>query len=399
MLGDNLTRLRIQNDYSLEELARAVGVPIQLASEWEQGTSVPDADMTKRLAELLGVSVTGLLSDAAVNAPSVTAAPTPITPAQRNEAIQIAALKRTNERLTGTLERLRKRMRLTVFVGCAVAVVILAVLIGIIAGQHSKIKKLSAAGTTQPSVSRQEEPSESESVPELMKVPELIGKSYDSIANDPNYASFFVIEKKEDSNSAEDPGTILQQDPPAGTEAPKDTVLTLTVSVGLTRMPVPDFTGMLYDDVISNSAYTGFLKFSKQETFTDSDDGIGRIRSQSVAAGTPVLEGTLVVLTVDAGRRSVELTDVTDMDYDDAVSLLRQLGVTCTKASVENDGTHTPGTVAETVPPAGSTVRSGDEVEVAVWGSKPVVTPEPPADEPVDPTDPTGDGTQDPATP
>ncbi len=399
MLGENLTRLRIQNDYSLEELAKAVGVPIQLASEWEQGVSMPDADMTKRLAELLGVSVTGLLSASAVNAPSMTGGLTPITPAQRNEAIQIAALRRTNERLTGTLDRLRKRMRLTVFIGCGVTVVVLAVLIGIIAGQHGKIKKLSAAGTTQPPVSEQEEPSESESLPELMKVPELIGKSYDSIANDPNYSSFFVIEKQEDSNSAEDPGTILKQDPPAGTEAAKDTVLTLTVSIGLTRMPVPDFTGMLYEDVISNSAYTGFLHFSKQETFTDSDDGIGRIRSQSVAAGTAVLSGTMVVLTVDAGRRSVELTDVTDMDYDDAVSLLRQLGVTCTKAYVENDGTHTPGTVAETVPPAGSTVRSGDAVEVAVWGSRPVVTPEPPENDPTEPTDPTGDDAQEPAAP
>jgi len=61
MIGDNISRLRKQRGMSQEELAVGLHVVRQTVSKWEQGKSVPDAEMVIRMADLLEVSVQELL--------------------------------------------------------------------------------------------------------------------------------------------------------------------------------------------------------------------------------------------------------------------------------------------------------------------------------------------------
>lgn len=61
MFKDNLKTLRKQKGYSQEQLAFRLNVVRQTVSKWEKGTSVPDAELTVRLAELLEVDVSDLL--------------------------------------------------------------------------------------------------------------------------------------------------------------------------------------------------------------------------------------------------------------------------------------------------------------------------------------------------
>ncbi len=385
---------------SLDELARAVGVPIQTASVWEQGVLAPDDETTARIAAVLGVSVTELLS-ASVGvtggAPVTPISSSPLTQAQRSEAIQLAALKRSNERLSNELELTRRSLKITLIAACAVLAVALTVLLAIIAGQRGKIKKLNEElnKAPEPSAPVTEDASESESESEsadaeTMTVPELIGKAYGTVAADPTLSGFFKIEMKEDSNSPENEGTILRQDPAAGTEAERDTVLTLTVSAG--RLRVPDFTGRQYDDVLADPEYATYFNFHKEDSYTDSDDRVGRIRKQSIDPGTPAVRGTTITLTVDAGRKTLgALTDVIGLSYEDAATLLQQFGVKPEKVLAENDGSQTPGMVVETVPPAGAPVKAGDRVEITVWGDKPAL--------PIQPDDPADDPADDPETP
>ncbi len=64
MLQENLKRLRQERGLSQEAMAQELHVVRQTVSKWEKGSSVPDADMLKQIAELFGVSVSQLLEEA-----------------------------------------------------------------------------------------------------------------------------------------------------------------------------------------------------------------------------------------------------------------------------------------------------------------------------------------------
>lgn len=63
MLNENIRRLRKARGLSQEELAAQLHIVRQTLSKWEQGLSVPDAQMLTRLAEALQTTVPTLLGE------------------------------------------------------------------------------------------------------------------------------------------------------------------------------------------------------------------------------------------------------------------------------------------------------------------------------------------------
>ena len=63
MLNENIKTLRMQKSLSQEELAARLHVVRQTVSKWEQGLSVPDADMLIRLADIFETPVGVLLGE------------------------------------------------------------------------------------------------------------------------------------------------------------------------------------------------------------------------------------------------------------------------------------------------------------------------------------------------
>ena len=61
MLQENLRTLRRARGLSQEDLAQRLHITRQTLSKWENGLSVPDAQLLLRLAEILEVSVAQLL--------------------------------------------------------------------------------------------------------------------------------------------------------------------------------------------------------------------------------------------------------------------------------------------------------------------------------------------------
>ena len=61
MLQENLRALRKARGLSQEDLAQRLHITRQTLSKWENGLSVPDAQLLLRLAEILEVSVAQLL--------------------------------------------------------------------------------------------------------------------------------------------------------------------------------------------------------------------------------------------------------------------------------------------------------------------------------------------------
>jgi len=61
MLSDNIKNLRKNKGFTQEELANKLNVVRQTVSKWEKGYSVPDAEMLKKIAEILETDVSQLL--------------------------------------------------------------------------------------------------------------------------------------------------------------------------------------------------------------------------------------------------------------------------------------------------------------------------------------------------
>lgn len=61
MLSDNIKNLRKNKGFTQEELANKLNVVRRTVSKWEKGYSVPDAEMLKKIAEILETDVSQLL--------------------------------------------------------------------------------------------------------------------------------------------------------------------------------------------------------------------------------------------------------------------------------------------------------------------------------------------------
>jgi len=62
MINLNLKRLRIQHQYTQEQLAEKLGVSRQVIAKWEKGESTPDLQISMKLAEHYDVTLDNLVS-------------------------------------------------------------------------------------------------------------------------------------------------------------------------------------------------------------------------------------------------------------------------------------------------------------------------------------------------
>lgn len=125
MLSENIKNLRKNKGYTQEELANKLLVVRQTVSKWEKGYSVPDAEMLKRIAEILDTDVSQLLG----------------SPIEKNADTDAVAeqLSRINEQL---IIKNRRSHRIWKTIGISILVflglqVILAVLGGVMFHNYS----------------------------------------------------------------------------------------------------------------------------------------------------------------------------------------------------------------------------------------------------------------------
>ena len=120
MLGENLKALRKQKGMSQEVMAQQLNVVRQTVSKWEQGISVPDAQMLTNIAELFEVPVSSLLGESIEENVNV------------NEiAVQLAVL---NQQLAARRGRTRKIVRIVLIAAAALIAgyILLHIVFGVI---------------------------------------------------------------------------------------------------------------------------------------------------------------------------------------------------------------------------------------------------------------------------
>lgn len=181
----------------------------------------------------------------------------------------------------------------------------------------------------------------------------------------------FTSRTVEQQQPTSPPGTVIGQDPPAGTMLLQGSTVTLTVTAGgPTQATVPD--------VLSQAAAAarGALTsagFRVNETMTPSEAAAGTVVDQNPAPGASLMTGQTVTIVVSSGQTTttaplVVVPDVSGMRLARATLALSRAGLlAAADASQPGNDPGSVGTVASQSPVAGTTVPPGTLVHLTVY--------------------------------
>lgn len=152
-------------------------------------------------------------------------------------------------------------------------------------------------------------------------------------------------------------GTVVEQNPLAGTIDAPGTVVTLTVSAGQRAAPVPEVAGMSRRDAERALEEAGFGVGAV--TQRSSSTARGTVIETSPAGGASAIVPGPIELVLSSGPAAVTVPDVTGKSYGAARNTLEQLGFTVTGLGLDSASTLPAGTVVTQNPAGGRTVPSG----------------------------------------
>ena len=149
-------------------------------------------------------------------------------------------------------------------------------------------------------------------------------------------------------------GTVLSENPPAGTKLDRGKQVTIVVARGPTDVDVPNVVGLsLAQALVRLQA----AKLAGRPVQVASPQPKGRVIKQVPAGGTQAKKGSTVVLTVSKGPALVAVPNVTGRTEATATATLTRLGFKVRVSRVPS--TQPQGMVISQQPPAGTKARRG----------------------------------------
>ena len=160
-------------------------------------------------------------------------------------------------------------------------------------------------------------------------------------------------------------GFVLAQDQPPGQVVKVDRTIGVTTSLGPQMVTVPDVRRRSLADA-RFAIEQARLAVGEVRDAYDNTLPPGVVISQDPAPGASLERGTSVYLRVNKGPETLVLPDLVGRSLDDARRLLADLGVTLRQITQVQRGDVPPGQVVTMTPLAGTQIRHGDAVVVAV---------------------------------
>ena len=196
-------------------------------------------------------------------------------------------------------------------------------------------------------------------------VPDVTGKTEAEATAALEDAGLAVGEVTRASDAELAAGTVLAQEPAAGTEVDEGSRVALTLSSGPGTAEVPDVVGMSGAEAEAALTEAGFAPTSALQY--DLKAPVGEVVDQLPAGGEQVAPGSQVGLLVSKGRAEVRVRvpDVTGMTQEEATAALAAADLAA--VSVEAYVADVPeGAVAGQEPAAGDRVAPLSEVLITV---------------------------------
>jgi serine/threonine-protein kinase len=172
-------------------------------------------------------------------------------------------------------------------------------------------------------------------------------------------------------NETIDKDVVLIQDPAFEQEIVRGGTITLILSLGPERYPVPDVSGM--ELAAAKSEIEGARLKLKEGAGTYNDDvPKGVVISSDPKAGTSMKPGEVVTVTVSKGRAPITVPDVNGKNIGEARSILQNLGLIVVEQYKDSD--QPADQVIGQSPKTGAGVEKDSEVKLEVSKGPPQVT-------------------------
>jgi serine/threonine-protein kinase len=131
---------------------------------------------------------------------------------------------------------------------------------------------------------------------ERIAVPDVVGSSREDAERTIQDAGLQVATSEEESED-EAPGTVLRQDPAAGTEIAKGKTVSIVVAEAPADVPVPGVIDATEEDAVQALEEAGF-EVEVERTPVETPDEDGLVTEQDPAPDTPRPQGSTVTITV-----------------------------------------------------------------------------------------------------
>lgn len=131
---------------------------------------------------------------------------------------------------------------------------------------------------------------------ELTKIPKVAGEKKDTAITMLENAGL-KYEIKEENNDKIEAGVVIKQEPEQDEEVAKDSVVTIYVSLGTNKVPVPDVLGKT--EAEAKKAIEDLKLKVSVKTGEDTTKSNGVVIKQDIDSGTQIEEGSTITITVN----------------------------------------------------------------------------------------------------
>lgn len=206
----------------------------------------------------------------------------------------------------------------------------------------------------------------------LVAVPKVTGLAADAAKANLEQAGFRVKELSEPSLEVA-AGSATRTAPGNDVPTRKGSEVTLYVSSGPQRHPIPDLRGKSLKEATEALEKLGFTQIKPDKT--DSTVAMkDKVVRTSPTTGSDTAVNTTVVVFVGTGPKEVTIPDLVGQTEDQARKTLEQMGLDM--VAVQGDSERPAGQVVSSSPGAGETVEAGSVVQVTVSRGNQFVVPD-----------------------
>jgi eukaryotic-like serine/threonine-protein kinase len=196
------------------------------------------------------------------------------------------------------------------------------------------------------------------------EVPRVLGLSQAEAQALLSTASMAVHDGGSEPHPTATQGTVIWQDPPPGVIAPEKTEVTLVVSAGPPKIPVPDVAGL--DGLLAERLITAAGLAVSQVDSLQAPLPKGVVMHTRPAAGSVLTPGGGVTLIVSRGAPTISVPNLLGLTQADARTRLELEGLRLGTVTRQRTADAAPGTVVAQRPAAGTLAASGTVVDIVV---------------------------------
>ncbi len=209
-----------------------------------------------------------------------------------------------------------------------------------------------------------------------ISVPNVVGMTQQQAETAIQNQGLKVNVSSQDYSDTVPSGSVISQDPAAGSMLKRDGTVNIVVSKGSSKVAVPSgLAGQTASFVEAKLREAGLNPQRQPDVYSDSVDA-GNVISVDPASGTQVDQGSTVKYTVSKGPeppKMVTAPDVTGISQSDAAAKLNQAGLELGNVTQQYSDSVASGDVISQNPGGGQSVKQGSSVDLVVSkGQQPV---------------------------